>query len=216
MGNRPIWVWPVIAGLATLLVIFASLLILRPAADDMPRLGEVRSSGRADIGGPFTLINHEGETVTEADFEGRAMLIYFGFTYCPDICPFSLQIMDAALDQLSAEDRARIQPVLITIDPERDTVENMAAYVSSDAFPDGLVGLTGSPEQIAAVAAEYRVVYRRAEDSSGDPDAYVMDHSSIIYLMDETGTFSRVFSHGTSPADMAASLQDFLDEERAS
>jgi len=212
MSNRPLWFWPVIAGSLTLVAVFAVLLVVHPGAADGPRLGEVRSSGTAQIGGPFTLVDHTGRTVTEADFEGRAMLIYFGFTYCPDICPFSLQIMDLALEQLEPEDRARIQPVLITIDPERDTAEQMALYVSSDAFPEGLIGLTGTPEQVAEAAAAWRVVYRRVEDPSGDPDAYVMDHSSIIYLMDANGDFARVFAHGTPPAEMAAALQDFLDE----
>lgn len=215
MSQRPLWLWPVIAGSVTLLAIFAVLLIVRPGTGTGPRLGEVVSSGRADIGGDFTLVDHTGRTVTPQDFAGRAMLIYFGFTYCPDICPFSLQVMDAALDQLDPDDRDRIQPILITIDPARDTVEQMALYVSSDAFPEGLVGLTGTAEQIAEAAAAYRVVYRRSEDPSGDPDAYVMDHSSIIYLMDSQGEFVSVFSHGTPPAAMAAALQDFLDEDGA-
>ena len=215
MKERPIWMWPLVVGLVTLLGAFIVLLIIQPGSSSGIRQGEVVSSGRADIGGPFTLVDHTGRTVTEADFHGRAMLIYFGFTYCPDICPFSLQIMDAALDELSAEDRARIQPVLISIDPERDTPEQMALYISSEAFPDNLVGLTGTTEQIAEAAAAWRVVYQRAEDPSGDPDAYVMDHSSLIYLMDGEGEFARVFSHGTTPGDMAAELQDFLDEEGA-
>jgi protein SCO1/2 len=174
--------------------------------------GEVVSSGRADIGGPFTLVDHTGATVTEADFAGRPMLIYFGFTYCPDICPFSLQVMAAALDQLTEDQRAQFQPVLITIDPERDTPEQLALYISSAAFPDTLVGLTGSPEQIAAVAAEYRVIYRRALEEGAPEDTYTMDHTSLIYLMDRQGEFHSVYAHGTPPDQLAAGLQDFLEE----
>ena len=216
MNKRPIWVWPVIAGLVTVLVVFVVLLIAQPDTQSGPRQGEVVSTGRADIGGPFMLVDHTGRTVTHADFEGRAMLIYFGYTYCPDICPFSLQIMAAALDQMNEADRAQIQPVLITVDPQRDTVEQMALYVTSAAFPDGLIGLTGTPEQVATAASAWRVVYQRAEDESGDPDAYLMDHSSLVYLMDGEGQFVRVFGHAVSPGEMAEALQDFLEEESAS
>ena len=118
--------------------------------------------------------------------------------------------MAAAMDQLDAGQQARIQPILITVDPERDTPEQMARYVSSPAFPDGLVGLTGSEEQIAAVARAYRVVYQRAEeDSSSD---YLMDHSSIIYVMDGDGRFVDLFTSGVDPRDVALRLQDFLEE----
>lgn len=207
---RPL-IWLLIAAPATMMVVFFALVLTRPDAGPSRQAG-VRISGEANIGGPFTLVDHNGETVTEADFRGKAMLIYFGYTYCPDVCPFSLQAMAAAMDQLSAEERAQIQPVLITVDPERDTVEQLAQYVQSPAFPDGLVGLTGTEDQIAEVASAYRVVYRRA----GEGDDYLMDHSSILYLMDAEGEFVDVFTHGTAPRAMAERLQDFLEEEGTS
>jgi len=207
---RPV-IWLLIAAPATMMIVFFALILTRPDAG-APRQAGVRISGEANIGGPFTLVDHTGATVTEADFRGKAMLIYFGYTYCPDICPFSLQAMAAAMDQLSADERARIQPVLITVDPERDTVEQLSQYVQSPAFPDNLVGLTGTEDQIADVTSAYRVVYRRA----GEGDDYLMDHSSIIYLMDAEGEFVDVFTHGTDPQAMAARLQDFLEEEGAS
>lgn len=206
----PIWALPLAAGLGALVLVFAILMVLD--ARPQPMSGEVVSSGRADIGGPFTLVDHTGATVTEADFAGRAMLIYFGFTYCPDICPFSLQVMAAALDQLPAAQRAEFQPLLITVDPERDTPEQLAQYVASDAFPENLTGLTGTPEQIEAVAGEYRVVYRRALEEGAPEDAYTMDHTSLIYLMDRQGAFHSVYAHGTPPAQLAEGLQDFLEE----
>jgi protein SCO1/2 len=201
---------PLAAGIGALVLVFAILMVLdsRP----QPTRGEVTSSGRADIGGPFTLVDETGTRVTEADFLGRPMLIYFGFTYCPDICPFSLQVMAAALDELPAEQRAEFQPILITVDPERDTPEQLAQYVASDAFPDGLTGLTGTPEQIAAVAGEYRVIYRRVLEDGAPEDAYTMDHTSLIYLMDREGEFHSVYAHGTPPAQLAEGLQDFLEE----
>jgi protein SCO1/2 len=204
-------IWLLIAAPATLMIVFFTLILTRPGAQE-PRQAGVRISGEANIGGPFSLVDQTGATVTDADFRGKAMLIYFGYTYCPDICPASLQIMAAALDRLEPEERARIQPILITVDPERDTVDQLAQYVQSPAFPDDLVGLTGTEDQIAEVAGAYRVAYRRA----GEGDDYLMDHTSIVYLMDSEGEFADVFTHGTDPAAMAARLQDFLEEEDAS
>lgn len=204
-------IWLLIAAPATLMIVFFTLILTRPGAQE-PRQAGVRISGEANIGGPFSLVDQTGATVTDADFRGKAMLIYFGYTYCPDICPASLQIMAAALDRLEPEERARIQPILITVDPERDTVDQLAQYVQSPAFPDDLVGLTGTEDQIVEVAGAYRVAYRRA----GEGDDYLMDHTSIVYLMDSEGEFADVFTHGTDPAAMAARLQDFLEEEDAS
>jgi len=210
LSGLPIWLIPLMAGIAALVLVFGLLLVF----DSRPQqqAGEVVSSGRADIGGPFTLVDHTGATVTEADFAGRPLLIYFGFTYCPDICPFSLQVMAAALDVLPEDQRAEFQPILITVDPERDTPGQLAQYVSSPAFPDNLTGLTGTPEQIAAVAAAYRVIYRRALEEGAPEDTYTMDHTSLIYLMDRQGEFHSVYAHGTPPAQLADGLQDFLEE----
>ncbi|WP_300526974.1 SCO family protein [Maricaulis sp.] len=211
MVRERAWVWLVLAAPMVMMLTFFTLMAME-GGDRVDRPAPVRVSGEADIGGPFTLVNHLGETVTDEDFRGKAMLIYFGFTYCPDVCPFSLQIMDLALDRLTEEERSHFQPMLISIDPERDTVEQMAQYVASPAFPDNLVGLTGTEEQVAAAAGEYRVAYRR----SGEGDDYLMDHSSIIYFMDFEGKFYNIFAHGTDPETVAQGLKDFLEEEGAS
>lgn len=210
--QRP-WIWILIAAPLVMVVTFFALM-LSDAGNRDTRVAPTRVSGTADIGGPFTLVNHRGETVTDEDYRGRAMLIYFGFTYCPDICPFSLQIMASAMDQLSAEDRARIQPLLITVDPRRDTVEHLAQYVASPAFPAELVGLTGSEEQIARVTGEYRVVFQLNDEE--DQENYLVDHSSFIYLMGPDGVFVDVFTHGTDPETLASRLQQFLEETDAS
>lgn len=212
LKNRPVWLLPVIATALAAILGIALLLTAMPrqTSGDAPRPAPVRVSGEASIGGPFTLINHHGETVTDADFQGRAMLIYFGFTYCPDVCPASLQVMTAALDRLSEAERAHIQPILISVDPERDTPELLAQYVTAPAFPDGLVGLTGSPEQVRNAARAYRVFFARVEDDGVSSD-YTVDHSSILYLMDREGRFVELFPHGTSPAVIAARLQAFLE-----
>lgn len=164
------------------------------------------SSGEARVGGPFTLVDQTGKTVTEADFRGRYMLIYFGFTFCPDVCPTELSAMTAAIEALGAEGE-KIQPVFITIDPERDTPEIMARYVT--LFHPRLVGLTGTSEQIAATAKAWHVFYRKAKDESS-PEDYTMDHSSIIFLMGPDGEYLKLFPPGTGPDEMAEQIAAFL------
>jgi protein SCO1/2 len=164
-------------------------------------------TGTALVGGPFTLVNQDGQTVTDKDFSGRYLLIFFGYTYCPDICPTELQVMTQALAAMG--DRASaIRPLFITIDPERDTPEVMKSYVEN--FDGNLVGLTGSAEQIAAAAKAYRVYYKRAGNSASSD--YLMDHSSIIYLMGPDGRFVTHFSYTTDANDLAAKLSDVLGD----
>jgi cytochrome oxidase Cu insertion factor (SCO1/SenC/PrrC family) len=171
------------------------------------RLGHVpMGTGTALVGGPFTLINQDGQTVTDKDFSGKYMLIFFGYTYCPDVCPTELQVMTQALVTMG-ERAASIRPLFITIDPERDTPEVMKSYVEN--FGGNLIGLTGSAEQIAAVAKAYRVYYKRA--GSADASDYLMDHSSIIYLMGPDGSFVTHFSYTTAANDLAAKLTDALE-----
>jgi protein SCO1/2 len=166
-----------------------------------------RSSGAALIGGPFELVMQDGSTVTDETFKDELMLIYFGFTFCPDVCPTELQIMSTALD-LVGEDAAQVRPILITIDPERDTVEAMAQYVAH--FHPRMTGLTGTPEQIATAAKAYRIYYERVEDPSSNA-AYTMDHSSIVYLMDKDGQFITHFGPGTKPEKMADTIRAALE-----
>ena len=153
------------------------------------------------LGGPFSLVDETGRPVTEASFAGRWMLVYFGFTYCPDVCPTELGAMASALDALGPAADS-VVPVFITIDPERDTPAAMADYVSR--FHPRLKGLTGTPEQIAEAARRYRVYYaksRRAE--AGD---YLMDHSSFIYLVGPDGRVRSLFRPETTPESMAAAI----------
>ncbi len=162
-----------------------------------------------EIGGPFTLTNHLGERVTEEDFKGRPTLIYFGFTYCPDVCPSTLVGIANAYARLP-EDVEPPQTLLITVDPERDTPEALAKYVASNSFPEGLVGLTGTPEEIKSVADEFFAGFEKIET----PDSlagYTMDHTSLLYLMDENWTLKTFFAEGNSnPEDMAMCLGQLL------
>jgi protein SCO1/2 len=212
LRKRPVWLFPAVsAALAALAGLFIISTQLAARSDAPTGASPVRVSGAVNIGGPFTLVNQDGETVTDADFSGKAMLIYFGFTYCPDICPTTLQVMTAALDRLDADQRAAFQPILISVDPERDTPEALAQYVQSPAFPDALVGLTGTADQVREAARAYRLYYARVQDESLSAD-YTVDHSSLIYLMGREGEFIDVFPHGTPPDEIAGRLQRFLDE----
>jgi protein SCO1/2 len=163
-------------------------------------------TGGPGIGGPFSLVNGDGKPVTDRDFRGRYMLVYFGYTYCPDVCPTTLNQVADAIDRLGPN-AARVQPVFITVDPQRDDPAAVKQFVA--AFSPHLVGLTGSPEQIAQVAREYRVYYsvRRSGDAPGD---YTVDHSSVLYLMDKQGRFVAPIRADESGAEMAADIAKHL------
>lgn len=160
------------------------------------------ATGGPTVGGPFTLVSDTGRTVTDRDFRGKYMLVYFGYTYCPDVCPTTLNSVAQAMDKLGAKAKD-VQPIFITVDPERDKPAVVKQYVS--AFSPSLIGLTGSPEQIAAVAKEYRVYYAKHVTGPG-PNDYSMDHSSIIYLMGPDGKFIAPIVADQSGATMAKEI----------
>ena len=150
------------------------------------------------FGGPFTLTDHTGKKVTDKDFTGKYRLIYFGFTYCPAICPTELAKISSALKILGDAGKD-IQPIFITIDPERDTAEAMGKYVAM--FHPSLVGLTGTPEQIKKVARDYKIYFAKVQDESMSD--YTMDHSSFIYFMAPDDRLLRIFRMEDSAQDMA-------------
>ncbi len=167
-------------------------------------------------GGPFSLVDHTGRDVTDNDFRGRFMLVFFGYTYCPDICPTELQTASEAVDALG-EAGNKVQPIFISIDPERDTPEILADYV--DVFHPRLVGLTGTPEQVAAAAKVYHAAYMKvplpsAEPSGegGDSDDYGMAHSVTTYLVGPDGRMLASYPRMTRSKDMAADIRQFLDD----
>ena len=183
-----------------------------PGAVDhlMPQRGPV-TTGKALVGGPFKLTTHTGERVSDETFRGRLMLVYFGFTYCPDICPAGLQVMTAALDKLGSK-AAKIAPLFITVDPERDTPEQLKAYAGS--FHKNLIGLTGSLEEIDKAAKAYRVYYRKVQDPALSD--YTMDHTSFFYLMDGKGEYITHFPHVVPPEKLAERLATELAKLEAS
>jgi len=168
------------------------------------------SEAAPTIGGGFALTDQFGKPRTDADFRGQYMLVFFGFTNCPDICPIELQTMSEALDQLDAKDAAKVTPIFITVDPARDTPEALRAYAGN--FHPRLVALTGTADAIGSVAKAYRVYYARATGTTApnDPSAYILDHTAVVYLMGPNGEFVTHFNPGTTAQAMAEDLRSRL------
>ena len=161
-----------------------------------------RTIGVAAIGGPFELTSHQGRLVRDTDYRGKHMLVMFGYTSCPDVCPTELQLITEAMEQLGTV-AAKVQPLMITIDPERDTTALLADYVSN--FHPAIVALTGSIDQVKAAAKTYKVFFAKGEvDGEGD---YFMDHSSFIYLMSPDGIYLHHFAPSISPEAMAEKIR---------
>ncbi|MBC7802096.1 MAG: SCO family protein, partial [Gemmatimonadaceae bacterium] len=155
---------------------------------------------------PFRLQGADGRVVTDQDFRGRWMLVYFGFTHCPDACPTGLQTIANALDTLGAEAKRKVAVLFISVDPERDTPALVAEYVT--AFDAPITGLSGTAEQVAAVAKAYRVYY--AKRPRPGTEAYDVDHSTFIYVMDPRGRFAANFTHEAPPDTIAARLKTLM------
>jgi protein SCO1/2 len=193
-----------IVGLAAF-VVAAAIAALWPRLAGEERGGDGTASGRADIGGPFALTDSAGKRRTDAEFRGKPMLVFFGFTHCPDFCPTALYAVSQAMDRLG-RDADRLTVVFITVDPERDTPAALAAYAPN--FDKRIVWLTGSEAEIAAVARAYRVYY--SKKPLAKPGEYTVDHSTYLYLMGRDGAFVTHFRHGIAPADLAAALKKNL------
>jgi protein SCO1 len=156
------------------------------------------------IGGPFSLVDQNGKTVTNTALEGKWLLVYFGYTHCPDACPTTLNNIALALHDLGAE-RDEVRPVFITIDPERDTPQVMKDYMT--AFDAPILALTGTAAEVAQAAKNYRVYYAKHPEAGGD---YSMDHSSVIYVMDPKGRFTASFTGEDAPEQIAERLKKLL------
>ena len=161
--------------------------------------------GREPVGGPFSLIDHTGRLRTDADFRGKLLLIYFGFTYCPDICPTDLQNIGLALDELG-QAADKVQPLFITVDPERDTAEHLKEYLP--LFHPRLIGLTGETSAIRVAADAFKVYYTKVPNKQGEN--YTVDHTAFIYLMGADGSYVGFFPPGTSPDRIAETLRKEL------
>jgi protein SCO1 len=169
----------------------AAVLTLTPAGRDV---------GPADVGGPFALVDHYGNPVTEQDFAGRPHLVFFGFTHCPDVCPMKLFEISEVLRHTGERGRD-IRALFITVDPERDTPEIMQSYVSS--FDDRIIGLTGTPEQVAEAVRAFRAYSRKVPLDDGD---YTMEHTALVYVMDGRGRFVSSLHTARDPEEAAQEL----------
>jgi protein SCO1/2 len=178
------------------------------AAGALWRLGDLRAQrgvqtitiDKVELGGPFTLTDQNGQQRSDSEFRGKYMLVFFGYTFCPDVCPTTLAVMAAALDKMGA-DADRIVPIFISVDPERDKPEVLKAYLS--AFGPRFIGLTGTEEEIAAAAKAYRVYVQAHKEDGAN---YTVDHSGVVYLMDKSGAFQANYSLDASPDKLAADL----------
>jgi cytochrome oxidase Cu insertion factor (SCO1/SenC/PrrC family) len=160
---------------------------------------------REPVGGPFALVDHTGTRRTDADFRGKLLLVYFGFTYCPDVCPTDLQDISLALDRLGPAGDA-VQPLFITLDPQRDTAEHLKDYLA--LFHPRLIGLTGDAAAIRKAADAYKVYYAKVPNARGDD--YTVDHSAFIYVMGVDGAYLGFFPPGTPPERIAESIRPRL------
>lgn len=178
------------------------------AAGALWRLGDLRaqrgtqtiSMEKVELGGPFTLTDQNGQKRSDSEFRGKYMLVFFGYTFCPDVCPTTLAVMAAALDKMGSG-ADRIVPIFISVDPSRDKPEVLKAYLS--AFGPRFIGLTGTEEEVAATAKAYRVYVQAHKDEGAN---YTVDHSGVVYLMDKSGAFLANYSLDASPDKLAADL----------
>jgi protein SCO1/2 len=181
----------------------ASLLALAALLAGCGRGGS--DSAPSSVGGPFQLIDQNGARVDERILQGKWTTVFFGYTFCPDVCPTTLTTLAQAIDR-QGPDARRLHVVFITVDPERDTPAQLKTYLSSPAFPRGTIGLTGTAAQIASAARAYRVYYKKA----GDGPNYSVDHTSIVYLMDPKGRFSRPIAFGAAPPDITRQIAEAM------
>jgi len=195
------WI-PILAGAFAVLVAIGALYAVTAERDATPAS---RAEAFAELGGDFTLTGNTGAPVSLSDFQGKVVLLYFGYTYCPDVCPIHLTLISAALERLGRQSQ-EFQPLFVSVDPARDTPEAMDNYVSH--FTANLVGLTGSEDEIETVADEYAV----ARQIVGDPasDYYTVNHSSVIYVIDREGQIIDLLNADVGPEELAEQLRRYL------
>ena len=182
-----------------------TIVVVNGRGEASPASRLVESTGQPDVGGPFQLVNQDGQTVNQTLLNGKWSLVFFGFTYCPDYCPTTLAMLEATERALGAR-ADDVQIVFISVDPERDTPQALKDYLSSDGFPEGVIGLTGTPAQVRAAADAYRAVYQKV----GEGEAYTMNHSLTIYLMGPDGQFRSALGHDLGPANAARIIEQAM------
>lgn len=169
------------------------------------KTGLFEDRGQPTVGGPFELVDQNGRAVDEKILKGKWSAVFFGFTYCPDVCPTTMQAMAVTQDLLGPKAKD-FQPIFISIDPARDTPDQLKTYLSNEGFPKGTVGLTGSAAQVDAAAKAYRAYYKK----SGEGEDYLMDHFSGAYLMDPKGNFNRILPYNIPPEELARQISEAM------
>ncbi len=198
-NRRHVWLLAVTSALVAAVIAYGTVWALSTSWD------APRTATLPPLGGPFKLTDQDGRVVTDADFRGKWVLLYFGYTHCPDACPTAFNTIAEALDQLGSR-REKIQPLFITLDPERDTPAVLKEFTG--AFQAGIVGLTGSPAQVAALAKQYRIDYKKHPVPENND--YSIDHTSIIFLISPQGQPLSLFSHETPPDRMARRIKEII------
>ena len=179
----------------------AGLVLLGGALFYTSQMAQRQQEQIAQLGGPFELVDMHGRPFTQENLKGKYTLLYFGYTYCPDICPTELTLIAETLDRLG-DLRKQFRVIMVSVDPERDRPEVLKEYMAN--FGPEFIGLTGTPEQIRRMAKIWRAYYRKVPDESGD--GYSMDHSAVTYMLDKNGNYIRHFAYGTPPERMAKGI----------
>lgn len=196
--QKQYWLWLIFAVIIALLI--ASL------APEYLKQQKTEGKGYPGFGGDFTLQSIDGPVALK-DYRGKVVVLYFGYTYCPDICPTSLGQLSLALNKMTPQELDNLQAFFISVDPERDTVQRLRDYTNS--FHPKIMGITGSAKEIAELAGRYKVLYKKVE-LPGSELNYSVDHSSIYYVIGKDGVLQKLIMHGTEVDDMVADLREVL------
>ncbi|MFC5390470.1 SCO family protein [Brevundimonas bullata] len=205
MPRRPVILFAAACAVIALALGLITMVVVK-GREQSAQIAAETGTGQPTVGGPFTLTNQDGQVVDQSILKDKWTLVFFGFTYCPDYCPTTLGVLNAVQERMG--DKAKdLQIVFVSIDPERDTPKLLKDYLSSDGFPDGVIGLTGTPEQTAQVAKAYRAFYQKV----GEGEGYTMNHSLTVYLMGPDGQFRSAVAHDLGPDKTAKLIERAME-----
>lgn len=205
MPRRPVILFAAACAVIALALGLITMVVVK-GREQSAQVAAETGTGQPTVGGPFTLTNQDGQVVDQSILKDKWTLVFFGFTYCPDYCPTTLGVLNAVQERMG--DKAKdLQIVFISIDPERDTPKLLKDYLSSDGFPKGVIGLTGTSEQTAQVAKEYRAFYQKV----GEGEGYTMNHSLTVYLMGPDGQFRSAVAHDLGPDKTAKLIERAME-----
>ena len=205
MPRRPVILFAAACAVIALALGLITMVVVK-GREQSAQIAAETGTGQPTVGGPFTLTNQDGQVVDQSILKDKWTLVFFGFTYCPDYCPTTLGVLNAVQERMG--DKAKdLQIVFVSIDPERDTPKLLKDYLSSDGFPTGVIGLTGTPEQTAQAAKAYRAFYQKV----GEGEGYTMNHSLTVYLMGPDGKFRSAVAHDLGPDKTAKLIENAME-----